>query len=179
MDLVSLAELTIESQKYSSVKSLLHRGLLLIWYSHSLMNLLLHRWDIQQKELLSFCSNAHFSNLAVSLSPLHFSSCLSEVRGLDQDTVTQHHPITGTRITAFHLICITSCLAARKHAWLLVTHQAINFCLGDSSSSLFTTLPISSLALLSQVTSVYRWTETDEVWGKDSLSTHSKELEEL
>lgn len=31
MHLVSLAELIIQSQKHSSVKSLLHRGLLLIW----------------------------------------------------------------------------------------------------------------------------------------------------
>lgn len=76
------------------------------------MNLSLHCWDTEQKELLSFCCNEHFSNLAVSLSSLHFSSCLSEVRGLDQET-------------AFHLICITSCLAARKHAWLLIIHQAI------------------------------------------------------
>lgn len=47
------------------------------------------------------------------------------------------------------LICITLHLTARKCAWLLIIYQAIKFCLRDSSSLLFTILPISSLALLS------------------------------
>lgn len=149
MHLVSTAEFTIQSQKHSSGKASSTEVLSSIWVLTQSDEPVTSSLRHYTEELLSLCCNVHFSNLAVSLSPFHFPCWLLKSGIWTRTSNPAPPPVTRTRITLLRLICITSRLVSRKHAWLFTIHPATNLCLGDSTSLLFPTFLAPSLALLS------------------------------
>lgn len=89
---LTFAEFIIQSQQDSSVKIPPLQIFSLSGYSHCTVKLSHYFIADKLKRLRSSVSGPRhiFQNLGVSLSPPHFSSCLSEVRGLGQDAVAQH-----------------------------------------------------------------------------------------